>query len=71
MNIYVDNLERDIKDIREFVDNYLLAKDARAIRKYYETINPDIDMSYEFTNKAGRKEVVSVPVGVDFFWPDA
>jgi len=65
------NGNRDTKDIRDFVDTYLLAKDARAIRKYYEVINPDIDMSYEFTNKAGRKEVVSVPVGVDFFWPDA
>jgi hypothetical protein len=62
---------RDIKDTRQFVDNYLLAKDARAIRKYYSEINPDIDLSYTYTNSQGGKEEVNVPIGIDFFWPDA
>jgi len=62
---------REKKDIRHFVDNFLLAKDARAIRKYYAEINPDIDLSYTFTNRAGREEVLKVPIGIDFFWPDS
>jgi len=58
------------KDVREFVDNFLLAKDAREIRKFYETINPDIDLTYRFTNDEGREERFSIPIGIDFFWPD-
>ena len=58
------------KDVRHFVDNFLLAKDAREIRKFYETINPDIDLTYSYTNEEGRKEALSVPIGIDFFWPD-
>ena len=59
------------KDIRHLVDNFLLAKDARVIRQFYEEINPDINLNYEFINRNGGKEVVSVPIGIDFFWPDA
>ena len=62
---------KETKDIREFIDNFLLAKDARAIRKFYETINPDIDLTCKFTNKDGGEEDVIIPVGIDFFWPDA
>jgi hypothetical protein len=59
------------KDIRHFVDNFLLAKDARIIRQFYEEINPDINLDYKFTNRNGGEEVVSIPIGIDFFWPDA
>jgi len=62
---------RETKDIRHFVDNFLLAKDARAIRKFYDQINPDIDLTYKVTNRSGGEEVVNVPIGIDFFWPDA
>ena len=62
---------KETKDIREFVDKYLLAKDARAIRTFYKSINPDIDLSYKFTNSMGGEEDVIVPIGLDFFWPDA
>lgn len=59
------------KDIRHFVDNFLLAKDSRVIRKYYDDIAPDIDMNYSYTDEEGREERVDVPLGVDFFWPDS
>jgi len=62
---------KETKDIREFVDKFLLAKDARAIRTFYKSINPDIDLSYKFTNSMGGEEDVIVPIGLDFFWPDA
>jgi hypothetical protein len=62
---------KETKDIREFVDKFLLAKDARAIRTFYKSINPDIDLTYTFTNSMGGEEDVIVPIGLDFFWPDA
>jgi hypothetical protein len=34
------------KDIREFVDNYLLAQDARAFRNYINEIQPDVDLTF-------------------------
>ena len=57
------------KDIREFVDKYLLAKDARALREYYAQVNPDIDLSFAY-NDNGVEEDVDLPIGLNFFWPD-
>ena len=59
------------KDVREFVNNYLLAKDARALRKYYQEISPDLDTQVYLTTSEGREEVVELPIGLNFFWPDA
>jgi hypothetical protein len=62
------NGSRENKDIREFVDNFLLAKDARAIREFYTSISPDVNMVYY---KDGREEAADIPIGIGFFWPDA
>jgi len=62
------NGSRDTKNIREFVDNYCLAKDARAIREFYSSISPDVNMVYY---KDGREEAAEIPIGIGFFWPDA
>jgi hypothetical protein len=59
------------KDIREFVNNYLLAKDARALRKYYQEVSPDLDTQVYLNTAEGREEVVDLPIGLNFFWPDA
>lgn len=58
------------KDIREFVNDYLLAKDSRALREYYNSVSPDINLQHTYTDDAGRKEVFEIPIGIDFFWPD-
>ena len=58
---------RETKDIREFVDNYLLAQDSRALREYIREIQPDVDLTF-FPD--GSSDRVSIPVGVNFFWPD-
>jgi len=55
------------KDIREFVDNYLLAKDSRALREYVRKIQPDVDLTF-FPDDAENR--VTLPIGVEFFWPD-
>ena len=59
--------KRDKKDIREFVDNYLLAQDSRALREYIREIQPDVDLTF-FPD--GSNDRVSIPIGVSFFWPE-
>ena len=34
------------KTIREFVDNYLLARDARALREEIRRVSPDVELKY-------------------------
>lgn len=65
------NGSRDIKDVREFVDGYLLAKDARALREEYNKLNPDVDMKFTHTGRTGGEEDVDLPINLNFFWPDA
>ena len=60
------NGDSEAKSIREFVDNYLLAKDSRALREQIRSNQPDIDLT--FTTYSG--EEVAIPVGLSFFWPD-
>jgi hypothetical protein len=63
--------KRDQKDIRDFVDNYLIAKDARALREYYNKISPDIDLLYKPESGDYAEEGIVVPISINFFWPDA
>jgi hypothetical protein len=56
------------KDIREFVDNYLLARDSRALREYIKEIQPDVDLTFFPEGSSTR---INIPIGVNFFWPDA
>jgi hypothetical protein len=58
---------RDKKDIREFVDTALLAKDARPLREYVKEIQPDVDLTFF---PSGGSDRVNIPIGVSFFWPD-
>jgi len=59
------------KTIREFVDNQLLARDARELRKYITYVSPDVDLNVDLTLNDGETvENVSLPIGVNFFWPD-
>mgnify|MGYP003348060084 CR=1 FL=1 len=59
--------KRDRKDIREFVDNYLLAQDSRALREYIREIQPDVDLTF-FPD--GSDDRINIPIGISFFWPD-
>jgi hypothetical protein len=65
------NGDRDQKSIREFVDNYLLAVEARALREYYTRVSPDIELKYFPEDSDYTGEGITVPVSVNFFWPDA
>ena len=54
------------KDIRDFVDNYFLARDSRAFRDHIKNTQPDVNLSYILDNG----EEAEVPIGLNFFWPD-
>ena len=61
------NGENESKKIREFVDNFLLARDSRSLREHIKETQPDIDLTFELE---GEGEV-TIPIGINFFWPDA
>jgi hypothetical protein len=65
------NGDSTTKTIREFVDNYFLAKDTRSLREYIKLIQPDIDMKFDFEGPNGLEEGLTIPMGISFFWPDA
>tara|TARA_R100001443_G_scaffold113365_1_gene127915 strand:+ start:965 stop:1693 length:729 start_codon:yes stop_codon:yes gene_type:complete len=57
----------EVKKIREYVDKYMLAQDARALRKHIQTFQPDVDLSFFPPTGESRKPL---PIGLNFFWPD-
>jgi hypothetical protein len=59
--------DRDEKTIREFVDNYLLARDSRALREYIKNVQPDVNLNYILSSGVE----VTIPISLNFFWPDA
>jgi hypothetical protein len=63
--------KRDQKDVREFVDNYLIAKDARALRAYYNQMSPDVNMVFKPEDEDYTGEGINVPISLNFFWPDS
>jgi hypothetical protein len=63
------NGDAEIKTIRDFVDNYLLARDSRAFREYVKQIQPDVNLRFYPEN--GPDGGVDIPIGVTFIWTDA
>jgi hypothetical protein len=66
--VSVDN-NTDKNSIKDFVDNYLLAIDSRALRSYIKRISPDIDLNYKILIN-GTEEDIDIPINLNFFWPD-
>jgi hypothetical protein len=60
------NGETESKQIRDFVDNYFLARDTKAFREHLRATQPDVDLNVVLDNG----EEVVVPIGLTFFWPD-
>lgn len=65
------NGNEDKKVIREFVDNYLLAKDSRAFREHLKLTQPDVELVAKYTNENGVEEDIVIPITANFFWPDS
>jgi hypothetical protein len=64
------NGDSERKTVREFVDNYFLASDARAFRQHVREVQPDVDLRVPIELSSGE-ETIDLPIGVTFFWPDA
>ena len=62
--------DEDRGKIREFVDNYLLAKDSRVFRNHIRETQPDVNLNVIIDTSNGE-ENVDIPIGITFFWPDA
>ena len=65
------NGNTDKKAVREFVDNYMLARDSKAFRDHLVATQPDVVMESTITLSDGTEEGVNIPVTINFFWPDA
>jgi hypothetical protein len=65
------NGKSDRVSVIDFVDNYLLAPDSRAFKKYYNELSPDIDTAITIDKDGYVQEGVVIPIGISFFWPDA
>jgi hypothetical protein len=63
------NGDYEQKTIRDFVDNYLLAKDSNPLRAYIASISPDINLTVNFTLSSGREIEQSLPLTAEFFFP--
>ena len=59
------------KTIREFIDTEFLARDARELRNHISKIQPSVDLSYDYEDQRGNIITIDIPVGINFFWPDA
>ena len=59
------------KTIREYVDSEFLARDARELRNYIKKIQPSVDLTFDYEDQRGNVTTIDIPVGIDFFWPDA
>jgi hypothetical protein len=64
------NGDREQKSIRDFVDNHLLAPDARALREYYGKVTPDVNLIFKPEDENYTGEGIAVPINLNFFWPD-
>lgn len=65
------NGDSNAEKIRYFVDNMML-QDSRALRKYITEITPDLNMTFSYEDSKGDMvEGVSVPMNINFLWPDA
>tara|TARA_Y100000592_G_scaffold18226_1_gene27671 strand:+ start:5339 stop:6106 length:768 start_codon:yes stop_codon:yes gene_type:complete len=66
------NGDYDTKTIRDFIENNMLARDARALRQYINEIQPGINMEVDVEFKDGYIESnVNLPISLSFFWPDS
>jgi len=64
------NGEETPSAIREFVDNYLLAKESREFRAYVRDISPGIQMKFNYSTENYTEEGIDIPMTINFLWPE-
>tara|TARA_Y100000310_G_scaffold282100_1_gene303098 strand:+ start:33 stop:893 length:861 start_codon:yes stop_codon:yes gene_type:complete len=69
--IEVDGDTDNVK-IRKFIDKELLAIDSRALRKFMNSVTPDVDLTIEAVDgETDDNFRTQLDIGLDFFWPDS
>lgn len=63
------NGDYEAKTVRDFVDNYLIAKDSSPLRAYMSSLAPDIDLTVNFTLASGAEIEETLPLTAEFFFP--
>lgn len=63
------NGDYEAKTVRDFVDNYLIAKDSNPLRSFISSLTPDIDLTINFTLRSGQEVEESLPLTAEFFFP--
>jgi hypothetical protein len=64
------NGDRSQATIRQYIDSgNLISRDSAPLRKYMRSVTPDLDMNINATFADGSTELVSLPIGADFFFP--
>jgi hypothetical protein len=48
-----------------------LVRDARYLREQYKSRIPDVNFNVTVNCTCGTSEKARLPIGVNFFWPDA
>jgi hypothetical protein len=56
--------------IWEFVEN-MFVQDSRYLREQYKNFLPDVNFDVPVECECGASETARLPIGVNFFWPDA
>lgn len=57
--------------ISDFVENGLLARDARQLKEYVEKVTPGVNLSLEVIDRETNQPFLSdIPIGPQFLWPD-
>lgn len=60
----------DRNKISNFI-SVMPARDSNALRRYMDKIEPGVEMKFDFTcNSCGHTEVMPLPLGPTFFWPN-
>jgi hypothetical protein len=61
----------DKHKISQFI-SFMPARDSIALRQYMDDVEPGMDMKFDFTcGSCGHWEVMPLPLGPNFFWPNA
>jgi len=64
------NGDYSVKTVRDFIDQgYLLSRDSIELRKYIESVTPDIDTNISFTLKDNTEVSTGLPMTAEFFFP--
>jgi hypothetical protein len=61
--------DRDVSTIANFVDEFMLARDSRALREEVDRITPDIDLTIDVSTDDGEVEEVPIQIEPEFFFP--